>query len=129
MKSTRWRLSIIAAVIALSVWAFYPPAEKVNLGLDLKGGVHLVLAVHTEDALRLETETTAERLRDDLTRAGVAFTKVEVDPKDTTQFRIEGAQDDRALRDATATIESTFDRSSGPGVVTFKIKPNIANQL
>ena len=77
MRNTRWRLTVIVVVIALAVWAFVPPAEKVNLGLDLKGGVHLVLLVHTDDALKLETETTAERLRDTLTRTGVAVAKVE----------------------------------------------------
>ena len=63
MKNLRWRVGITLGVIALAVWAFYPPASKINLGLDLKGGVHLVLRVHTDDALRLETQTTVERLR------------------------------------------------------------------
>jgi len=129
MKNTRWRLAIIAAVIALSVWAFFPPAEKVSLGLDLKGGVYLVLQVETNDALRLETDTTVERLRDTLTRAGVQGAKVEGDAKEPTQFRVEGVQDDAALRDATTDIETIFDRSSSPGSATFRIKPNVANQL
>ena len=49
---------------------FYPPfdtpsrAGKVKLGLDLKGGVHLVLRVKTDDALKLETETPPSGLRD-----------------------------------------------------------------
>ena len=30
--------------------------KQLKLGLDLKGGVHLVLRVQTDDALRLETE-------------------------------------------------------------------------
>ena len=30
--------------------------RQLKLGLDLKGGVHLVLRVQTDDALRLETE-------------------------------------------------------------------------
>ena len=47
-----------------SVWAFYPPEQKIRLGLDLKGGVHLVLRVQTDDALRLDTETTMEQLRE-----------------------------------------------------------------
>ncbi len=34
-----------------------------------------------------------------------------------------------AFRDAAADAESTFDRNSGAGFYTFKIKPNIANQL
>ena len=68
-------------MIGLSVWAFYPPGQKINLGLDLKGGVHLVLRVQTDDALKLETDTTVERLRDTLTRAGVQFTKLETDER------------------------------------------------
>ena len=67
-KNLRWRLIVIAAVIALAVWSFYPPSQKVNLGLDLKGGVHLVMRVQTDAALRIETETTVERLRERLMR-------------------------------------------------------------
>ena len=62
-KSLRWKVIVILAVIALAVWSFYPPGEKVNLGLDLRGGVHLVLRVQTDDALQLETDTTVEQLR------------------------------------------------------------------
>jgi preprotein translocase subunit SecD len=127
MKDMRWRLGIIVAVVALAVWAFYPPWEKVNLGLDLKGGVHLVLRVHTDDALRVETQTTAERVRDTLSRDGVQVTKVEA--TSPTEFVIEGVQDDAAVRQATADIEATFDREAGAGRYVFRIKPNIANQL
>ncbi len=127
LKNVRWRLTLTAVVIALSVWAFYPPDKKINLGLDLKGGVHLVLKVQTDDALRSETETTVERLRDTLTRNGVQFTKLEVTAPD--EFRVEGLSNDGAFRDAAADAESTFDRNSGAGGYTYKIKPNIANQL
>ena len=37
-------------------------APPLQLGLDLKGGVHLVLRVQTDDALRLLTEGTADQL-------------------------------------------------------------------
>ena len=127
LKNVRTRLSLTALVVGLAVWAFYPPDKKINLGLDLKGGVHLVLRVHTDDALRSETELTSERLRDSLTRASVPFTGIEVTAAD--QFRIAGVTDDAALRNATADTETTFDRDSSGGVYTFKIKPNIANQL
>jgi preprotein translocase subunit SecD len=127
MKDTRWRLAITAGIIALAVWAFYPPSEKINLGLDLKGGVQLVLRVQTDDALRAEAETAAERLRDSLTRASVQFAKLEVTMPG--QFRVEGIQDDAALRDAAVDAETVFDRSSVGGTHTFTIKPNIANQL
>ena len=55
---------IILASIILSVALFYPPEKKINLGLDLQGGMHLVLQVHTEDALRAETDADMARLID-----------------------------------------------------------------
>ena len=69
-KNLRWKLLVIVGVVALAVWAFYPPEQKVRLGLDLKGGVHLVMRVQTDDALKLETEMTAERLREYLLKGG-----------------------------------------------------------
>ena len=127
MKNMRLRLTLTVLVIALAVLAFYPPQKKINLGLDLKGGVHLVLKVQTDDALRSETEITAERVRDTLTRNSVQFSKLDVTASD--EFRIEGVTNDAGVRDATADVETTFDRDSSGGVYTFKIKPNIANQL
>src|SRR5688572_25420927 len=128
MKNLRWRLLTIAVVVGLSVWAFVPPSERINLGLDLKGGVHLVLRVHTDDALRTETELTAERLRDTLTRGSVQFAKLEV--TGPTEFRAEGVQDDAAFRQAAADVETNFARSSGAGgSYTYQLRPNIANQL
>jgi preprotein translocase subunit SecD len=127
MKNLRWRLITIAVVVGLSVWAFYPPGEKINLGLDLKGGVHLVLRVHTDDALKIESDTTLERLRDSLTRAGVTTTRLE----STTpgEFRVEGLSNDAAFRDAAADADAAFDRSQDATGYTFRIKPNVASQL
>jgi preprotein translocase subunit SecD len=127
-KNLRWKLIIILAVIALSVWAFYPPQEKVNLGLDLKGGVHLVLRVKTDDALRLESETIVERLRQALAMGGVQYTKLEA--TGPTQFVVEGIQDDQAYRAAATEADVSYDRTPGAGGrYTYTMKPNIANQL
>ena len=60
-KNLRWKFLAIVGVVALCAWAVYPPSQKIRLGLDLKGGVHLVLRVQTDDALRLETETRMQR--------------------------------------------------------------------
>ena len=56
----------------------------------------------------------------------VAFTSIDVTAPD--QFRISGVSD-AGLRNATADAEATYDRDATGGVYTFKIKPNIANQL
>ena len=70
----------------IATWAFYPPFDapgrqgKVRLGLDLKGGVHLVLRVQTDDALKLETEMAAERLREALAQASIPGVTIATQP-------------------------------------------------
>jgi preprotein translocase subunit SecD len=125
-KNLRWKLLTILGVIALAVFAFYPPDQKVRLGLDLKGGVHLVLRVQTDDALRLLTEGTADQLREALRSAGL--TGASITPTGTTSFTVTGvpAEQDAVFRSALATVELSYDRSStGPGSYAFEMKPNI----
>ena len=73
-KNLRWKVLTILAVVALAIFAFYPPSQKVRLGLDLKGGVHLVLRVVTDDALRLEVQTSADRVVEQLKTANIPVT-------------------------------------------------------
>ena len=126
-KNFRGRLIIIAAVIGLSVWAFYPPAEKVKLGLDLRGGVHLVMRVQTDQALRIETETTVERLRAALGTANVQYSNLAATTP--TDFVVEGVQDDQGFRQTAVEADTVFSRSPGAGSYRYTMRPNIAIQL
>ena len=115
-NNLRWKLLVIAGVIALSVFAFYPPDQKVRLGLDLKGGVHLVLRVQTDDALRLLTESTADQLRESLKGAGLAGATITA--TGPTTFTVSGVppEQDAVFRSNLTTVELSYDRSStGPG--------------
>src|SRR6187402_2046539 len=87
-KNLRWKLIITVAVTALAVWSFSPPGKKIRLGLDLKGGAHFVLAVQTDDALRLETETSSEQLRVALHDAKITTATAKVNS--LTEFQIDG---------------------------------------
>ena len=49
--STRNRVLVIIGVIALSLWMIYPIQSALKLGLDLNGGVQLVLRVKTDPAM------------------------------------------------------------------------------
>jgi preprotein translocase subunit SecD len=60
----------IVALFGLALWLAYPPKEKLNLGLDLQGGIHLVLQVETQDAVRAETEKDMESIRRRMAEAG-----------------------------------------------------------
>jgi preprotein translocase subunit SecD len=128
-KNLRWKVLVILGVVALSVFAFYPPQQKVSLGLDLKGGVHLVMRVQTEDAVRIETETSADRLREQLRTANIPGATVTI--VSPTEFRVEGVptDQDQAFRALVAEIEPVYNRTSGAGTYTFTMRPNVANQL
>ena len=129
-KNLRWKVIIILAVLAIFIWAFYPPGQKVRLGLDLKGGVHLVLRVQTDDALRLETESASERLREAMSGRNVSIT---VTPASPTEFRVEGVPQDRDQefrRVSDEEVGANFNREPGAGgTYTLRLKPNIAVQL
>jgi preprotein translocase subunit SecD len=121
----RWRVLLIVVLVGSCVWAIIPPDKKIRLGLDLKGGVHLVLRVNTDDALRLETETTMERLREDLDKAGVTVNYNVISP---TEFQVTGVQpaQEALFRSTAAAVEVNYNRGSGAGgTYTFTIKPNL----
>ena len=129
-KSLRWKILAILGVVALCLWTVYPPAQKVRLGLDLKGGVHLVLRVQTDDALRLETETAMERLREELVKGGVANVTATALAVDAFQISGVPPNQDALVRQVATEIEATYNRESGAGgAYTFRMKPNIENQL
>jgi len=126
-KNLRWKVITIVAVAVLAVVSFYPPKSKVKLGLDLQGGVHLVLRVNTEDALELETETTSEQLSVALKDAGITTGAVRV--VSLTTFQVDGVppdKDQQFRQLAQDQVGLSFDRETGVGgSYTFRIKPNI----
>ncbi len=69
-KSLTWRWALIGIVVVAAAWLLWPPEEKIKLGLDLRGGIHLVLRVNTDDAVRAEVDDAMERARGDLTGKG-----------------------------------------------------------
>jgi SecD/SecF fusion protein len=44
-KYYRWKVLGLVVLTALALWQLYPPQEKIKLGLDLRGGMHLLLTV------------------------------------------------------------------------------------
>lgn len=58
-------------------WNDYFPKEKIHLGLDLQGGMHLVLEVDAEKALESMVERMSNDLKESLMEKKVRFRKVE----------------------------------------------------
>jgi preprotein translocase subunit SecD len=128
-KNLRWKLIVIAAVTALAAWSFSPPRTKIKLGLDLKGGAHFVLAVQTDDALRLETETSSEQLRVALHDAKITTATAKVNS--LTEFQIDGVPNTSMAQLQTIAdqqVGTLFDRDQTGGTVVFRMKPNAVVQ-
>jgi preprotein translocase subunit SecD len=141
----RWKVvTIVVVLLVCSAVGVYPilaahfginyPSwllnKQLKLGLDLKGGVHLVIRVETDYALRLESEQEVERLGEELTRHGLADAHITL--QDVTHFRVERVPptQDVEVRQAAREVEANFDRSSGTnGTYVFTMKPSIQAQI
>lgn len=76
--------------------------KNIRLGLDLKGGSHLVLQVQVQDAFKVEADQVIERLKEELKKAGIQYASMERnDPQslveaDQIQVTIKGVDSLRA---------------------------------
>jgi len=84
-KNLTTKTIVILAAIAVCVFGIFwkPDAGRptslkaaftpnINLGLDLRGGTHLVLQVHVEEALAATTDSDAARIQSQFQTAGIA---------------------------------------------------------
>ncbi len=130
-QNVQWKLVTVVVVAALSALAIYPPEERIRLGLDLEGGVHMVLRVQTDDALNVESETAAEQLGEQLELQGITTASVvAVEP---TTIRVEGVPPERdaEFRDmAEDQLSATYDREVGAaGTYTYTMRAPIESTL
>src|SRR5881396_290304 len=70
------RIAIVSVVVLGSLWYLYPPKKTINLGLDLQGGIHLVLGVEIDKAVASQTDRAAEDLKAALERKGIGVTRI-----------------------------------------------------
>lgn len=79
-----WRLAVTAAVTVMGIiWMvpnfvdtskmWWPTKDKMTLGLDIQGGLHLVLRADIEGALKQEAGRIAASLSEELRRSNIAF--------------------------------------------------------
>jgi len=88
LKMLSWKPALVVAVIIAAVIFVLPtvhmrltatpqptlwPKKKINLGLDLQGGMHLVLEVETEKAVESTIERLVQELRSQLRTDQIAY--------------------------------------------------------
>ena len=101
-KSLRNRILIILGVVAAAVYFTFPIEKHLNLGLDLKGGMHLVLKVETEklpeNARQDAVLRAIEILRNRIDGMGVAETVIQRQGETEILVQLPGVTDrDSAL--------------------------------
>ena len=69
-------LAFVLVVVAVSVWYLYPLKSAINLGLDLQGGIHLMLGVEADRHVASQTDRVAEDLKTALERKGIPVKRV-----------------------------------------------------
>jgi preprotein translocase subunit SecD len=105
--------------------------KRIHLGLDLKGGTHLILQVQVNDAINADTDRTIDRLKDALKTANIAFGEItKPDPTGhPEQIDIKGVPPEASgdLRRVVTDKFPEYDLSSGAqNGWSVTMKPSIA---
>jgi preprotein translocase subunit SecD len=93
MKNLQWKVLLVLALAAISIYGILPLQKKIKLGLDLKGGIHLVAEVKVDEALAGYTDRFIETLKGEMNQKGVPFKNVI--RQSNTSFVVEGIAVDK----------------------------------
>lgn len=101
-KSLLYRSLLIAGVVLISVFLSFPLNKRINLGLDLQGGMYLILRVDTsalsEEAKKDAVERALEVIRNRIDEFGVREPVVQIQGVDQIVVQLPGLTDrQRAL--------------------------------
>src|SRR6266850_8496137 len=88
-KTLTWKLVLILAILVVfTLGIFGPPwawsgkgpleavTDRIHLGLDLKGGTHLILQVQVNDAVNVDSDNAMARLKEDLRARKINYTEI-----------------------------------------------------
>ena len=109
--------------------------DRIHLGLDLRGGAHLILQVKVEEAVNADTDNTVALIKQELNGANLSYSQVyKPDPAKASLIRVEGTPADKS-NDARVLLEAkygnAYDVAGGdePGSFTLTMKPAIRTAL
>jgi preprotein translocase subunit SecD len=88
-KNLRWKVIVIAATLLVFLFGIFglpkswsgqgllsAMTDRIHLGLDLKGGTHLILQVQVNDAVNADSDRAVERLKDDMRRRKINYADI-----------------------------------------------------
>jgi preprotein translocase subunit SecD len=130
-RNLRIRVAVVLLVLVGSLWYLYPPQKALNLGLDLQGGIHLVLGVETDKHVASQTDRAAEDLKAALERRGVGAKRIARDGLSSIVVELASPS---SWNDALTVVSEfqTFDRGNedaGAGRFVLTMQKRVADRL
>jgi preprotein translocase subunit SecD len=103
-KNLKNKVALIVAVLLVCLYGIFgipsgvsgkalmdALSSRIHLGLDLRGGAHLILQVVVSEAVSAETDNTVGRIQQDLKAANLTYSQVyKPDPNKPEAVRVEG---------------------------------------
>ncbi len=136
----RWKIWIILLTLAVSAMAALPNfvtppswwpsafSHPMNLGLDLKGGVHLVLDVDVDKAVERAVQEDVTSVRRTLREARIRYRRLAAEGQSIhVTIKKEGEADNAAklLRDS---LGESYDIARNGAEITLTLKPTVADE-
>src|SRR5574337_463792 len=128
----RGRTIVIAVVILLCILGIIGLPKNVQelkqnarnhirLGLDLKGGTHLILQVQVEDAVNITNDQARERLQDEFRAKNIPYSDIQ--KVDSTHILIKGVPQEKSSDIQALASEqfSDWELSRIPGDPTSRM--------
>ena len=88
-KNLLWKLGLIVAVLLVFLFGIFgipqsfsgsglldAMTKRINLGLDLRGGTHLILQVQVNDAVNIDSDNAIEVLKEQLNKRKITFADI-----------------------------------------------------
>lgn len=109
----KWKSALVVFIVALCLWMAHPISKKINLGLDLQGGMHLIVKADIEklpeDSRKDATNRVIETIRNRIDQFGVSEPLIQKQGRDRILIQLPGVTDrERALQIIKQTAHLEF---------------------
>src|SRR4030043_1935946 len=147
LKSLRWKLILYSAITVFAILLLLPtvtsqvppwfmkviPTEKIHLGLDLQGGMHLVLEVEAEKAVESYVERIKNNLKNNFKDKGIPLGRIEREGIDQIVFEVSGEKEkwEKLLSDRYSILQekSVTPLEKGISKVMYVLDSRQAEQI
>ncbi|HXP43542.1 MAG TPA: protein translocase subunit SecD [Candidatus Acidoferrales bacterium] len=146
-KNLLWQLLLIIGVLLVFLFGIFgipqsfsaqgmlaAMTNRIHLGLDLRGGTHLILQVQVNDAINVDSDNAVEILKEQLNKKKIAFADIsKPDPQNSPdKIILKGVPADsrKDLLDIASERLPEYNLTSGAdNTWTLAMKPQILSDL